>query len=110
MDVAALASDIAKFEADAASLESWLTVWIVAVVVGLVIEMWVVVDEHFNERPRSRKKLAFHVIGPVLITVGVTGELAIHVMSGHINTELRNANRTQVALAQTEAKEAGRQA
>jgi hypothetical protein len=112
MDASSLEREINRLEIRSDSLDAWLLFWIILVVVGLVVEVCVVVKEHWH-KPEKRTIWTFllELIGPLLITIGVAGELGIHIKAGHVETALRNANRNVFALLNKEAgtarKEAG---
>lgn len=106
MDASALKSAIEILEGRSDSLESWLSLWIVLVVVGLVVEVFVVFKEHRYPIKHSNWKLCLELVGPVLITIGVAGEFVIHVKAGHVDTELRNANKEVIGLLDKEASTA----
>ncbi len=122
MDASALERAISNLERSASSLEAWLTFWIALVVVGLAVEVFVVVKEWVDERRQFRSqvspaphkvgwdKLVLHLAGPILITGGVAGELFIHVQSGRVQTELRNANNKVVGLLQKQTSSANQRA
>src|SRR5207245_215356 len=94
-------------ERRAESLEGWLSFWIVLVVIGLLVEIYEVLQHHLADpkRPQERSNWTLFqaLIGPVLIAIGVVGELGIHFTAGSVNTALRNANREVVALLNKEA-------
>ncbi|HUS10753.1 MAG TPA: hypothetical protein VMZ30_09830 [Pyrinomonadaceae bacterium] len=115
MDASSLEKEIANLEASSESLEAWLALWITLVVLGLVVEVAVVLTEFFHVSSydagkRNGWKLFQNLLGPILITIGVAGELGIHVKAGHINTSLRNASRSVSALLNKEAGYARREA
>lgn len=114
MDTAALLREIEGLEASSERLDYWLTIFIAAVVIGLVIEVFEVIKGYRQamaayregvikspDKP-SKRELAFHLLGPVLITLGVAGELGAHVKAGEINTRLRNASNRIVAIMDLE--------
>jgi hypothetical protein len=115
MDTSTLDSKITALESRSDFLEEWLFVWIICIFVGLVFELFVVVREYANARKEWRRgtirspakptvgMLAMHLLGPVLITIGIAGEMWIHVESGHVNTYLRAANNERVAQLNREA-------
>lgn len=107
MDSSALEREINNLEIRSDSLDAWLLFWIILVVAGLVVEVCVVIKEHRGKtEKRTVWTLLLELIGPVLITVGVAGELGIHVMAGHVDTALRNANKKVFALLNKEAADA----
>jgi hypothetical protein len=113
MDTPRLELAIRDLESHSDSLDRWLTLWIVLVVAGLIVEVWMIVKKHFESgRPdhQSTRRLALALIGPVLITIGVAGELGIHFKAGSVNTDLRNVNAQMVAALNKEAAEARQRA
>ncbi len=111
MNASALEREISSLEIRSDSLEAWLLLWIILIVIGLVVEVFVVVKEHVHRvENRTGWTLLLQLIGPMLITIGVAGELGIHVKAGHVNMGLRNANRKVVGLLNKEAGDARREA
>ena len=109
MDASTLESLIRSLETRSDSLGSWLKLWIACVVIGLLVEIPVVVAEHFHKLgPESNKwrNLFFKLVGPLLIAIGVCGELGVHVKTVGVEGDLRIANHSVVALVNKQAGEA----
>jgi hypothetical protein len=105
MDLTALERAVSNLERSLDSLTVWLFISTLLVVVGLVVEYGHDVKELFTSRPSSRK-LAQTVVGGILITGGVTGELIAQFKASRVETELR-ANSHQIeALLNKEAGDA----
>jgi hypothetical protein len=114
MDASTLEREIRSLDIRSESLEGWLTFWIILVVIGLVIEVFVVLKDHLHisvaTDRRSLGELFLVLCGPLLITIGVAGELGIHVKAGKVNTDLRTANKKLVGLFSKDAGDARREA
>lgn len=107
MTLSTLERQINDFEGRSDWLESWLGFWITCVVLGLIIEVMEVIWHHFHEDGKKTAwTLTRALLGPVLIAVGVAGELYVHFVGGHTNAQLRNANRQAVALLNKQAGDA----
>jgi hypothetical protein len=85
MVASTLEREISILEMRSESLDRCLLLWIAFVVVGLVVEVSVVIKEHFHPSEHSNWKLCMELLRPVLITIGVAGELGIHIKAGHVN-------------------------
>jgi len=105
MDLTALESGISNLERLLDTLTVWLFISTLLVVIGLVVEYGHDVKELFTARPYNRK-LAQTVIGGILITVGVTGELVIQFMASRVETDLRSKSHQIEAQLNKEAGEA----
>jgi hypothetical protein len=105
MDSSALANLIKSLESSLDSLGSWLTFWTICVVFGLVVE-------YFPEAVVALKKRPFRwsalkpIIGGILVTAGVAGELAIQFRAAGVETKLRNATAEVFGTLDKEAGEA----
>jgi hypothetical protein len=55
MDVSDLEASIRSLEASLDALGSWLTFWIVVVVVGLIVECFTVALEELDQKPRFKR-------------------------------------------------------
>ena len=103
--ISALERELKALEILSACWEPWVWVFSALVVVGVVMELWVVLHDWREEwetfaiwrfigvtrspsRP-DRPKLWVEVISVVLIAVGVAGELGIGVEISHINGAIR---------------------
>ena len=109
MDTSALKSAVESLESRSDSFEAWLSFWITCVVVGLVVEVFVVIKDHLRSGRHIDWKLCVELLGPVLITIGVAGELGIHFKAGHNNTELRSVHNERIGLLDKEASAARRE-
>src|SRR4051812_26063893 len=106
----ALESAIRALESRSESLESWLKFWIFLVVVGVVLEVFVVIAEYRHALKDFRRSIIHSpdkpsgwlfflgVLGAGLVAIGVSGELAIDFKSRDVETKLRNKNRELVGL------------
>ncbi len=127
MTPSSLNSLIYSLENNISNLERYvdfleMLVWIAsaAVVIGVAFELLVVVHEYKSdlrgwrrgsicspEKP-SRSMFAFELLGALLVTLGVAGELWVGIVSGNRNSELRDKNRTLVGLIRQQAGNAER--
>jgi hypothetical protein len=115
MDASALESAIKALEIRSDSLDSWLTFWIILVVVGVVVEVGVVIKEYFHARSEYRRgsirspdkpspwDLYWGLLGGVLVAIGVAGELGIDFKSAVVRNALRDDNGKLVGLLNLEA-------
>jgi hypothetical protein len=87
------------------SLGSWLTFWTALVVVGLAVEYWHELRDLLRIRPFDWKKLQV-LIGGILITVGVAGELFVQFRAQRIETDLRTTSHKVEGLLNQEAEAA----
>jgi hypothetical protein len=104
MNSSALESSIKTLEMSLDSLGFWLSVWTFLVVLGLVIEYWHDVRDLIVARPFNWK-LFQTLVGGVLITVGVGGELYVQVKASRIEGQLRERNHQALANAAKEAED-----
>ena len=91
--ISILEKAISRLEEYSGELDSRLIVWTLLVGVGVAIEVWVVLKEHFDAYKawrrasiRSPEKptivtLLLQLAGPVFVTVGIGGELLTNVQS-----------------------------
>jgi hypothetical protein len=103
MDPARLIATISAASSSLDSWQFWLWVTTLIVVIGLPIEYWDDLRRLFSKdanpappgniwtRLRIQKKLALEVLGGILITVGVAGELFVQFKASKVETDLRNA-------------------
>jgi hypothetical protein len=110
--IVALRSSIKGLESRSSSLEWLLYVFVALVVIGVVLEFGSVVWEYREEledfqrgtirspQKPSNRKLWFELSGAVLVAIGVSGELAIDVKSGDIQTALRAKNGELIGILQ----------
>ena len=93
MDLPALQRTIDNLEKSLTSLEFWLFAATALVVLGLVLEYWHEIPEAIIDLKRAWAwKPLLVIIGAVLITVGVAGELAVQFFAARKETKLRKAN------------------
>jgi hypothetical protein len=109
VDSARLIAAISAASSSPDRWEFWLLLATLLVVVGLPIEYFHDLRQLFSEetnpappgrlwtRLRIQKKLAMEVLGGVLITVGVAGELFVQFKASKVETDLRNATDQLVA-------------
>jgi murein DD-endopeptidase MepM/ murein hydrolase activator NlpD len=105
MDLSALESAIDALEKSLDSLEFWLTFWTALVVIGLVVEYWHDVADLITTKPFDWKKFQT-IIGGILITAGVAGELSIQFKAASVEGKLRTASHQVEALLNKEAEDA----
>jgi hypothetical protein len=113
MDLSALESAVKPLERSLDSIEGWLTVSTVLVVVGLVIEYWypfVGLIKSIRKSPPFPWKLLMEMIGGMLVTVGVVGELWFQSRASKIETFIRSDSHQIEALLNKEAADASREA
>jgi hypothetical protein len=82
-------------------LSSWLFWATLAVVIGLAVEYAPTVRKLINRRAShwpERRELWFELVGGILITLGVAGELIIQFKGGRQETALRKSNHEYVLL------------
>jgi hypothetical protein len=107
MDLPALERTIDSLEKSLASLEFWLLAATALVVLGLVLECWHEIPAAIDELRRAWAWKSFLVIvGGVLITVGVAGELAVQFFASRKETNLRKANDAVFSILNGKAAEA----
>lgn len=99
MDASALERAIATAEKSFDCWSFWLLIATLIVVVGLVVEYFPDIRKLLTERPIDRM-LLIEMIGGVLVTVGVAGELGVQFFQSAAETSLRDANHRYVALLQ----------
>jgi hypothetical protein len=87
------------------SLSFWMRFWTALVVFGLIVEYVPEVLKLFKTRPFDRSLLRA-VMGGILITVGVAGELYIEFRASSREDALRTANKTIIARLDREAADA----
>jgi hypothetical protein len=109
MDASALERDIARLEKSFDSLEVWLAAATILVVIGLVIEYWHEIPESIHALKESKKwlwKPVCVILGGILITLGVAGELVVQFIASEKETELRKDNDSVFSGLNTEAANA----
>jgi hypothetical protein len=95
MDLVTLQRKISSLESSLDSLERWLFAMTALVVIGLMLEYWHELPEAYCEMRRAGRWLwrpACIIVGAVLITGGVAGELLVQHFASSGETELRKAN------------------
>lgn len=80
-----------RLESSSDCLSVWLFISTLLVVIGLVIEYRHDLMELLSKRPLD-KKLLQTIVGGVLITVGVAGELIVQTLASGVEARLRSAN------------------
>src|ERR1039457_695563 len=98
MDLSALERKISNLENSLSSLEIWLGLMTTLVVIGLVIEYWHEIPEAIGDLRKAKKwlwKPVCIILGAILITVGVAGELCVQFLASSKETDLRKANRSE---------------
>src|ERR1017187_1142302 len=109
MDLSALERKISNLENSLSSLEIWLGLMTTLVVIGLVIEYWHEISEAIGDLRKAKKWLwepVCIILGTILITVGVAGELCVQFLASSKETDLRKANNEVVARLGQTAKDA----
>src|SRR5438105_9154650 len=118
MDASALERAIKALEIRSDSLDSWLTLCVTFVVIGVVVEVAVVIMEYYHAGNEYRRgtirspakpsipDLFWGLLRGVLVAIGVAGELGVNFKAGGVNNELRNANGKLVALLNAETAKA----
>jgi hypothetical protein len=95
MDLSALERIISSLERSLDSLEI-LLFWMTAlVVIGLVVEYWHEIPDEIKKLREARRFLwrpVCVIVGGILITVGVGGELVVQFIAGDKQTDLRRLN------------------
>ena len=107
MDIDVIERNIANLEKSLDSLEIWLAVMTTLVVIGLVLEYWHEVPDAIRQlRNRWSWEPLLVVLGGVLITIGVAGELVVQFIASGKETELRRANDDSFSILNNEAGKA----
>jgi len=126
MDSSKLLAELAKRYADLGHWVEidgrWLNGWTIAVVVGVVIELWIISSEYISElrdfrrgtirspeRPR-KVKFAVELLSAALVIIGIVGEFCITRSTGEKETEMRAISGKQLSIAESEASKANLQA
>jgi hypothetical protein len=101
MDIPGLEGSIKSLENTLDAVGFWLTISTFVVVVGLIVEYWHEVSaliKQFRIRPPFPWKTLMTMLGGVLVTIGVTGELWFQSNGSRIEEELRSKNHQVVAI------------
>src|SRR5438094_936050 len=109
MDLSSLESSISALEKALDSLEFWLVVSTFLVVIGLILEYWHEVKRLIEERPFKWKAFQ-EIVGALLVTAGVAGELVIQFRASTVETALRSASHKVEALLNKAAADSIKQA
>jgi hypothetical protein len=109
MDLPSLENAIKALEKSLDSLGLWLTVWTALVVVGLIVEFAEDLKLLLTERP-FKWRLFRTMVGGVLITIGVAGELFVQFRASKVETDLRTDSHEVEALLNEQAADANREA
>lgn len=113
MDLSTLDSIAKDLEASLDRWTFWLWLSTAAVAAGLLVEYIPETVEFIKLLKRTRRfwrRKLFTVMGGVLITVGVVGELGVAVMSSSVETKLRAARHDIEAVLNKEASDARKDA
>src|ERR1700722_19825690 len=117
-DELALASKLKSLDSSWTSLDFWLNVWTLVVVIGVVVELSVIVIEYLHEKrdfeggvvhPPDKPSvllLTFGLLGAGLVALGVAGEFRVHVKAGKVETGIRDTTLELVALVNGKAEAA----
>ena len=104
MDTSAFERTINTLEASLDSLEVWLLFMTALVVIGLVLEYWYEIPEAIDQLRKAWSwKPILVIVGGILITVGVAGELVVQRLASRKETDLRKANDAVFAVLNTKA-------
>jgi hypothetical protein len=95
-----LSSAIKSLERSSDSLECWIMFWTAAVVVGLIIEYGILIWRRVREGDSDHGW--GEIVGGILITAGVAGELFVGAMRSTVETKLRAANHQVIVLLNKE--------
>lgn len=121
-DELTLKNELTRLESRWSSLDSWLKFWILLVVIGVVVEVVVVLVEHFHARREFLRGtirtpdrpnislLVFSLLGGGLVAIGVAGEFGIQLKASKVESDMRNATGSLVAIVNQKAVEAGERA
>ena len=109
MDLPTLETAIKALEKSLDSLGVWLAVWTALVVVGLIVEFAEDLRELITERP-FKWRLLRTMVGGLLITIGVAGELFIQFRASKVETEIRTDSQQVEALLNKQAADANKEA
>jgi hypothetical protein len=107
VDLPALQTALSAKEQALDSVESRLFIATFRVVVGLVLEYWHPIAEFivsYRKRPPFPWKKLQEIIGGVLITAGVFGELAFQHRASHIETDIRSTSHQVEGLLNAQAE------
>jgi hypothetical protein len=111
MNVVDLEKNMKALEISLDSVEFWITVSTFFVVIGLVVEYWFPLRELIHEIRRRRtfpRKKLVEMIGGVIVTVGVAGELWFQSRAAQKETLIRAGSHRIEALLNDEAGRANK--
>lgn len=103
MDLPALERAASALENSLDFWEGWLAVSTLLVVVGLILEYWHEVRDLIKEPIRWES--AQKILGAILVTVGVSGELVIQYKASTVETKVRSAAHNIEGLLNKQAEE-----
>ena len=118
MDELTLSNKLKSLESAWASIDCWLNFWTVVVVIGVAVELGVIFIEYRHAmlefrrgviRPPDKPSallLFLGLLGAGLVAGGVAGEFWQHLKAGRVETEMRNATGSLVAIVNGKASEA----
>lgn len=121
-DELALSNELKRLESAWSSLDGWLDLWSSLVVFGVAVELFVLVIEYRHElhefrrgivRPPDKPSLSLLLwgfLGAALVVLGVAGELAVHFKAGKVETDMRGATTSLVAIVNGKAVDANERA
>jgi hypothetical protein len=116
--ISILENEISGLEKYVDGLEVWLWIASLAVVIGVVAEMYFILREYLQDRKAWRKGsissphrpnlliLVLELTSVFLVVAGVAGELVVGIMSGNANSHLREENTRLVSLVRQKAARA----
>lgn len=117
MGLSALQRSVKAFEISLDSIETWLTIATFFVVVGLLVEYWFPLRQLMEEWVHWRRKkalfprkLVMEMIGGVLVTLGVAGELYFQFRSSTVEGLIRSDTHQIEALLNKQASDANNRA
>lgn len=122
MDESALRTALAASETCWSSLEHWLWACAGVVFLGVVLEIMPVISEYLTELREFRRgticsperpmrlKFALEVLGSVLVTIGVFGELVVGIKMAKVETNMRDDTAQLVSIIDQKAAEARKRA
>ncbi len=108
MDFSDLERVISKAELSLDSLSFLLKLTTALVVVGLAIEYFPLIRKML--RHWRDKEVILELLGGIIVTLAIAGELAVQFKASRVETRLREANHRYVALLSAEEAEAKKQA
>jgi hypothetical protein len=111
MALFALLQSSKELEANLDSLGTWLTIFTFLVVLGLVAEYWHDAEDVFQEWTRPAAcfpwKKFLELLGGIIVTLGVAGELYVQFKASGVETKLRASNNAEFLKHATDIKALG---